>query len=277
MKHLAAASCSSAVALVLTLVLTSAMVVASTVSGNDADMSSSDISSSSSARPPRRQHRPASSSRRKSANPPAEENTCTLYLAPTYAETPDEVNLEDMNTYESKSKSINHQPISMGVYAGVDLPANTPLGHTDMVIPIVEIWSHIMHRNFQATSAQNSNENGNTGGDELQTRDALDVLSTGHHGLDYHMSSLLWEPHHLGGAVTVGHGYDAKALSPGFGSLIRSASSSTGDESQNANINEGSAPRDITEVKEAEANVRHGQVHSEREGVHRTDPTAGVS
>ena len=252
MKRPAAASCSSAATIVLTLVLTLA-AVASTVSENERsapkteEFASSDQTKLmdadfSSTGPPRRQHRPASSSRRKSANPPAEENTCTLYLAPT----PDEVNLEDMNTYESKSKSLNHQPISMGVYAGVNLPPNTPLGHTDMVIPIVEIWSHIMHRNFQTHSAQNSNENGNAGGDELQTRDALDVLSTGHHGLDYHMSSLLWEPHHLGGAVTAGHGYDAKALSPGLGSLIRSASSSTGDESQNANINEGSAPRDLT-------------------------------
>ena len=161
----------------------------------------------------------------------------------------------------------------MGVYAGVNLPPNTPLGHTDMVLPIVEIWSHIMHRNFQTKT---SNENGSNagGGDELQTRDALDVLSTGHHGMDYHMSSLLWEPHHLGGAVTAGHGYDAKALSPGLGSLIRSASSSTGDETQYAN--DSSNPTENM-VQEAEANVRHGRVYSEREGVQRTDPTAGVS
>ena len=162
----------------------------------------------------------------------------------------------------------------MGVYAGVDLPPNTPLGHTDMVLPIIEIWSHIMHRHFQ-TKPSNENDNAGSSGDngELQTRDALDVLSTGHHGMDYHMASLLWEPHHLGGAVTAGHGYDAKALSPGLGSLIRSASFSIGDKSQDAN---GSSNQ-TEDVQEAEANVRHGRVHSEREGVHRNDPTAGVS
>ena len=164
----------------------------------------------------------------------------------------------------------------MGVYAGVDLPPNTPLGHTDIVLPIIEIWSHIMHRHFQTKP---SNENGNAGssGDngELHTRDALDVLSTGHHGMDYHMASLLWEPHHLGGAVTAGHGYDAKALSPGLGSLIRSASFATGDEPQSANGSKN--PTENNDAQEAEVNVRHGRVHSEREGVQRTDPTAGVS
>ena len=153
----------------------------------------------------------------------------------------------------------------MGVYAGVDLPANTRLGHTDMVIPIIEIWSHIMHRHSQKSSS-----------DELQARDALDDLSTGHHGLDYHMSSLLWEPHHLGGAVTAGHGYDAKALSPGLGSLIRSStqpSFTAGSGVENGAEDQTSASK----REEAEANVRHGRVRSEREGVQRTDPAAGVS
>ena len=71
----------------------------------------------------------------------------------------------------------------MGVYAGVDLPPNAPLGHTDMVLLIVEIWSHIMHRHFETkTSIENDNADSN-GDAELQTRDALDVLSTGHHGV----------------------------------------------------------------------------------------------
>lgn len=244
----------SSAANVLVVCLLAATAATSTSSSEDEPVVSYSSSSSSS----ESGESPTTTSRR---TRPSSYGTCSLYLAPTSDVITSSSN-DDADDYLQASSRVLEQsysaPISMGVYAGRDLPAHTRLGHTDLVIPIVEVWSHIMHRYAGGDGATSGSSSVSSVGNqaELATRDALDVISQGHHGIDYHMAELLWEPRHFGGAIS-GTGYDSKALAPGLGSLVRGGGGAEEDERHGPN-------------------VRHGQVRHERAGVRRGDPSAGV-
>jgi len=226
-----------------------AYLLATAATSSSASSSSDPTTTSSNDSSDKSPHDPASyippSSRKSRPTGSSDGRTCSLYLAPT--QDPASTDMKEGAKVEEQSK------LSMGVYAGTDLSPHTRLAYSDLVIPIVEVWSHIMHR-YAAPAGTASSSPSDKDNAELATRDALDVISQGHHGIDYHMAELLWEPRHFGGVIS-GTGYDSKALAPGLGSLVRGG------------VVEGSDG--------PEANIGHGQVRHERAGVGRGDPSAG--